>query len=220
MPADPSIIPPTPSQAEYEAVGDRPLIADAADPFTLFAQWFTQARASHGHDANAMSLATVDADGLPDVRTVLLKDFSPAGFTFYTNLTSAKAHQIGQSGKAALLFHWTALERQVRLRGEVHRASEAEADAYFESRARVSQIGAWVSEQSQPLADRETLKARVAMFRSLHEDDVTIERPAHWGGFVLRPQSVEFWQAQAFRLHDRLSFEATPDGWKRSRLYP
>ena len=222
MVAQPSIIPPTPSEAEYTAAGERAPIPDAHDPIALFGDWLAAARESEHNDANAMALATVDASGLPDVRTLLLKDFGPGGFTFYSNLESAKAHQLAATGKAAILFHWKSLERQVRIRGAVRRASDEAADEYFASRARISQIGAWASAQSSTLDDREALKARVALFTDLFAEDDGIPRPPYWGGYVLVPDTIEFWQGQAYRLHDRLKFSRGGEsaGWDRIRLNP
>jgi pyridoxamine 5'-phosphate oxidase len=222
MAADVTLLPPTPSSQDYAGQDPGAPIPDTHDPIALFAAWMTDARAHEPSDANAMSLATVDAGGMPDVRTVLLKDFGADGFTFYTNLESAKAHQLGQVAKAALCFHWKSLARQVRVRGIVEPARPDEADAYFASRARDSQLGAWASEQSTPLSDRETLKARLALFRAVYAEDETIPRPPFWGGFVLMPQTIEFWQAGAFRLHDRLAFnrEAASPTWSRTRLNP
>lgn len=222
MADDTSLIPPTPSSTDYAGSRDRPLIADSEDPLELFAAWMAEARAHEPDDANAMTLATADAQGWPDARIVLLKDFSAEGFTFYTNLTSAKANQLAANGAAALLFFWKSVARQVRLRGHVVSVEAAAADAYFAERARESQIGAWASDQSQPLADREALAARVALLTDLHRDDERIERPPYWGGYRLVPHSIEFWQAQAFRLHDRKVYTRGPDGesWSWTRLNP
>ncbi|NBC21578.1 MAG: pyridoxamine 5'-phosphate oxidase [Alphaproteobacteria bacterium] len=222
MAAQTSIIPPTPSEEDYAATGERAPIPDMDDPIALFGDWLTAARESEHNDANAMSVATVDPAGMPDVRTVLLKDFGPDGFTFYTNLESAKAAQIAATGKAAILFHWKSMERQVRIRGPVSRTSDEAADAYFASRARISQIGAWASAQSHELVEREALKARVALFTDLFEEDDAIARPPYWGGYVLAPETIEFWQGQAYRLHDRLkyAFSGENAGWTRTRLNP
>jgi pyridoxamine 5'-phosphate oxidase len=177
--------------------------------------------AKEPNDGNAMALSTVDGDGMPDVRMVLLKDFDTNGFVFYTNTTSAKGKQLMQSRKAALLFHWKSLRRQVRIRGEVSLVSDAEADAYFQSRARQSQIGAWASDQSQPLPDRFALEKRVAEY-GLKFGLGKIERPPHWTGFRVAPLQMEFWRDRAFRLHDRVQFSraAVNDGWSRAKLYP
>jgi len=191
------------------------------DPFALFEEWFTEAKKSEPNDPNAMALATVDADGLPDVRMVLLKDFDADGFVFYTNTQSAKGRQLLESGKAALLFHWKSLRRQVRIRGEVSVVADAEADAYFQSRARQSQIGAWASDQSRPLPDRFALEKRVAEF-ALKFGLGKIERPPHWTGFRVAPLSIEFWRDRPFRLHDRVLF-TRPEArgpWTRGKLFP
>ncbi len=214
-------IPSTPSERDYAAGGDRPLIDARADPLELFRDWLADARASEISDANAMALATVDAAGMPDVRIVLLKDFGPDGFTFYTNYDSAKGRQLDGQGKAALNFHWKSLGRQVRVRGTVRRGEPADADSYFASRARDSQIGAWASHQSRPLPEREALMARHVLLADLYRDEDTIPRPPHWGGYVLDPADMEFWQDQAFRLHDRLAYRRDAKGaWSHGRLNP
>ncbi|MEL6567904.1 MAG: pyridoxamine 5'-phosphate oxidase [Pseudomonadota bacterium] len=221
--ADPaSLIPPTPDAKAYAAQGDRPLIAPSDDPIALFGHWLSEATQSEISDPNAMTLATVDAYGWPDARIVLLKDFSAAGFTFYTNLGSAKADQLGATGAAALLFHWKSNERQVRLRGRVEAVPEAVSDAYFAERARESQIGAWASDQSRVLTARGALEARVALFTDSYKDDETIPRPPYWGGFQLIPTTMEFWQSQAFRLHDRRLYvlDVETSVWAQMRLNP
>ncbi|MEO0815710.1 MAG: pyridoxamine 5'-phosphate oxidase [Pseudomonadota bacterium] len=221
--ADPaSLIPPTPDAEAYAAQGDRPLIAPSDDPIALFGHWLSEATQSEISDPNAMTLATVDAYGWPDARIVLLKDFSAAGFTFYTNLGSAKADQLGATGAAALLFHWKSNERQVRLRGRVEAVPEAVSDAYFAERARESQIGAWASDQSRVLTARGALEARVALFTDSYKDDETIPRPPYWGGFQLIPTTMEFWQSQAFRLHDRRLYvlDVETSVWAQMRLNP
>ncbi len=211
-------IPDTPTPEAFAAAGDRPLIADGDDPLALFAAWLAEAVKAEPADANAMALATVDERGLPDVRIVLLKDFDNAGFTFYTNTESAKGHQLAGQPRAALCFHWKSLARQVRLRGPVFPVSPDEADRYFASRARDSRLGAWASDQSRPIADRAELLARVAGARVRFAGDVP--RPPHWSGYRLAPDAVEFWQDQAFRLHDRVSYQRGPAGWTRTRLCP
>ncbi|MEO8668734.1 MAG: pyridoxamine 5'-phosphate oxidase [Bauldia sp.] len=192
---------------------------DAAEPFALFGEWLKDAEAKEPNDPNAMALATVDSDGLPDVRMVLLKGFDEAGFVFYTNLGSAKGGELGASPKAALGFHWKSLRRQVRVRGAVMPVSSAEADAYFASRPRGSRIGAWASEQSRPLESRFALEKAVARFTAkfgLGE----IPRPEWWSGFRVVPAEIEFWRDGAFRLHDRLKFRKIDGGWEKTRLYP
>ena len=220
MAHDTMVIPETPSQAAYEEQADRPLIDILADPLDLFADWLSEARAAEINDANAMALATVDETGLPDVRIVLLKDVSASGFTFYTNYDSAKGHQLDGQGKAALNFHWKSLGRQVRVRGTVSRASVSDADVYFSTRARDSQVGAWASHQSAVLNDREALLARHALLSDLYRDDDNVPRPPHWGGYVLAPSVIEFWQDQAFRLHDRVRYTADGSAWQTARLNP
>lgn len=214
-------IPPTPDAAAYSSDDlERPPIPDVDAPFELLARWLKEAREREPNDANAMVLSTVDAEGMPDSRVVLLKDVSEAGFTFYTNMRSTKARELEANPRAALNFHWKSLRRQVRIRGSVTRVSPQEADAYFASRTRESQIGAWASDQSQPLPNRETLETKVELFRNLHMDD-KVTRPPHWSGFRLVPSEVEFWQDRPYRLHDRLKLILNEDGgWDRTRLYP
>jgi pyridoxamine 5'-phosphate oxidase len=189
------------------------------DPYRLFEHWLKDAEAKELNDPNAMALATVDADGLPDVRMVLLKGFDHEGFVFYTNSTSAKGQQLVGQGKAALLFHWKSLRRQVRVRGPVSAVSVAESDAYFASRPRQSQIGAWASDQSKPVDGRFTLEKRVAEF-ALKFGVGTVPRPEHWYGFRIVPSQIEFWRDGAFRLHDRMQFKAVGDQWEKRRLFP
>lgn len=214
-------IPPSPTEDEYlKAVASAdlpPLTAD--DPIALFADWLSEAVKSEVNDPNAMALATVDGDGLPDVRMVLLKDAGADGFVFYTNLGSAKGRQLAASGKAALLFHWKALRRQVRVRGTVSPVSDAEADAYWATRARPAQLGAWASEQSRPLPDRLAFEKAIAAY-GLKFGLGKAPRPPHWSGFRLTPSHIEFWRDRPFRLHERLVFDAAPGGWTTSRLYP
>ncbi len=213
------LIPASPSEAEYELHAVHDAEIEAGEPFALFGQWLEEAKAKEPNDANAMSLATVDADGLPDVRMVLLKGFDDQGFVFYTNTQSAKGAELEANPKAALLFHWKSLRRQVRIRGEVSRVTDAEADAYFASRARQSQIGAWASDQSRLLPDRFALEKRVAEF-GLKFGLGKIDRPSHWSGYRVVPSAMEFWRDRAFRLHDRVRFVRAGDGWTASKLFP
>lgn len=219
-----SVIPPSPSRADYaaqlEANADETLF-ERDEPIALFLEWLESARAAEPNDPNAMALATVDADGYPDVRMVLLKDVDARGFTFFSNQESAKGGQLWANPSAALLFHWKSLRRQVRVRGPVEPVSAAEADAYFASRARESRIGAWVSDQSRPLADRATLEARVAE-QTARFDGQEVPRPDRWTGWRVKPVQIEFWRDRPFRLHDRLRFDLTTQdqSWSRSRLWP
>ncbi|WP_343684753.1 pyridoxamine 5'-phosphate oxidase [Asticcacaulis sp.] len=211
------LIPPSPDYADAHAANEADI--DGAEPFDLFGQWLMDARGKEPNDPNAMTVATVDPEGMPDARMVLLKDFDRQGFVFYTNTESAKGRQILEARKAALLFHWKSLRRQVRIRGTVELVSEAEADEYFASRARNSQIGAWASEQSRPLESRFALEKRVAEY-GLKFGIGAVPRPPHWTGFRIVPTEMEFWRDKPFRLHDRLKFERAGDGWVKSKLYP
>jgi pyridoxamine 5'-phosphate oxidase len=193
---------------------------EADEPFRLFAAWMKDAEESEPNDPNAMALATVDETGLPNVRMVLLKSFDEAGFVFYTNLQSRKGRELLGARKAALLFHWKSRRRQIRVRGTIAEVPAEEADAYFQSRARGSRIGAWASKQSQPLESRFALEKAVAEY-TLKFGIGEIPRPPHWSGLRLAPVSIEFWQDGMFRLHDRVHFESAPGGgWSKSRLYP
>jgi pyridoxamine 5'-phosphate oxidase len=190
------------------------------DPFLMFGRWLKEAEASEPNDANAMALSTVDPEGMPSTRMVLLKDFDAQGFVFYTNLGSQKARELAQNPRAALLFHWKSLQRQIRIQGVVVPVDAAEADAYFASRHRDSRIGAWASKQSQAMQGRWELEKRVAAF-ALKFGVGEIPRPEFWSGFRLAPQVIEFWKAGAFRLHDRVRLERQADGgWSRSALFP
>ena len=191
----------------------------AEEPFALFGEWFAEAVKSEPNDPNAMALATVDADGLPDVRMVLLKGFDEKGFVFYTNFESAKGREILGSMKAAMCFHWKSLRRQVRVRGPVEIVTDAEADAYFASRPRGSRIGAWASKQSRPLEGRFALEKAVAEYTARHAIG-EIPRPPYWSGFRIMPVQIEFWHDRPFRLHDRVVFTRKGDGWEKTRLYP
>lgn len=191
----------------------------SSDPWALFAAWMAEAEVSEPSDANAMALATADADGLPDVRVVLLKGLDPRGLVFYTNAESAKGEQLRANPQAAAVLHWKSLGRQIRARGPVTPVTPEESDAYFASRHRDSRIGAVASRQSRPLTDRPTLMAEVAALSAQYEDG-PVPRPEHWRGFRIEPLQLEFWQNGAYRLHDRVRFTREGEGWARSRLYP
>nr|WP_210277553.1 pyridoxamine 5'-phosphate oxidase [Microvirga lupini] len=192
---------------------------ESEEPFALFQAWMKEAEASEPNDPNAMALATVDETGLPNVRMVLLKGFDENGFVFYTNTESNKGRELLGQQKAALVLHWKSLRRQVRARGPVTLVSDAEADAYFQSRPRDSRIGAWASQQSRPLESRFALEKAVALNTARYAVG-EIPRPPHWTGFRIAPVSIEFWQDKPFRLHDRVVFSREGDGWRKVRLYP
>ena len=191
----------------------------STDPFALFDTWFAEARGSEPNDSNAMALATADAAGHPSVRMVLLKGHGRDGFVFYTNRESRKAGEMAANPHAALLFHWKSLRRQIRIEGSLSLATDAESDAYFASRARDSQLGAWASDQSRPLDRRETFEARYeevkARFEGRH-----VPRPPRWSGWRVMPERIEFWSDRAFRLHERRLFTRAGDGWSEGLLYP
>jgi len=189
------------------------------DPFALFDAWYAEARASEINDSNAMALATADASGRPAVRMVLLKGHGPDGFVFYTNQQSRKADDIAANPQVALLFHWKSLRRQIRIEGPLARVTDAEADAYFASRSRDSQLGAWASDQSRPLDSRETFEARFADVQARFEGG-DVPRPPHWSGYRVTPLRIEFWQDRAHRLHERHLFTRAGDGWDEGLLYP
>jgi pyridoxamine 5'-phosphate oxidase len=189
------------------------------DPFTNFAAWLAEAETSEPNDPNAMILATATADGKPSARTVLLKAWDERGFVFYTNLESRKSEELKQNPNAALLFYWKTLHRQIRIEGQISLVDDAQADAYYASRPRGSRIGAWTSAQSRPLKDRETFEADLAATEAKFPGE-TIPRPPFWSGWRLTPAYFEFWQDQQYRLHDRLTYTRTVNGWLPGRLYP
>lgn len=194
---------------------------EADEPLRLFAAWFEEAVRAEPADPTAMSLATVDSAGMPDVRMVLMKGFDEAGFVFYTNLGSQKGRELDAHPKAALCFHWKSLRRQVRLRGNVETVTPEEADAYFATRPRGAQLGAWASKQSQPLESRLAFEKAIAFYTAKYPLG-DVPRPPHWSGFRIVPQVIEFWHDRPFRLHDRIEFRRDAPGkpWVKTRLYP
>ena len=193
----------------------------ADDPFALFGEWQDAAGLTEPNDPNAMAVASVDTSGLPDVRTVLCKDWDERGFVFYTNFESAKGRELLAQPKAAALFHWKTQRRQVRVRGPVEVVDDAEADTYFASRPRGSRVGAWASAQSRPIASRAALEQAVADIEALYPGE-SVPRPPHWGGFRIKPLQIEFWSDGEFRLHDRILFSRAEasGGWSAARLSP
>jgi pyridoxamine 5'-phosphate oxidase len=194
---------------------------EAEEPFTLFAAWFAEATKSEPNDPNAMALATVDTDGLPDVRMVLMKGFDIEGFVFYSHIASAKGRELATNPKAALLFHWKSLRRQVRIRGNVSPVTDEEADAYFATRPKQAQIGAWASKQSQALESRFAFEQAIALIAAKYVIS-EVPRPPGWSGWRISPLHFEFWHDRPFRLHDRIEFSRRAPGaaWSKTRLYP
>jgi len=217
-----ALIPVSPAEDDYvRAVrtAEPPALLPDHDPIALFEAWLREALKAEPNDANAMTLATVDAEGVPDARMVLLKGVDARGFVFYTNTSSAKGRQLAASSKAALVFHWKSIRRSVRVRGDVEPVTAAEADAYFATRARSAQIGAWASDQSTPLTDRFALERRVAEI-GLKFGLGRVSRPPHWSGYRVRPATIEFWRDRPFRLHERLVFTRDRESWTTQRLFP
>jgi pyridoxamine 5'-phosphate oxidase len=194
---------------------------NADEPLRLFGAWFAEAKRSEPVNPDAMALATVDADGSPNVRMVLLKDFDERGFVFYTNVRSVKGRELANTPKAALAFYWKSLQRQVRIRGPVEPVAAADADAYFATRSRMAQIGAWASKQSSALEGRLAFEQKVARYTAKYAIGA-IPRPEHWSGYRVAAREIEFWQERPFRLHDRIAFTRSEpaDSWRKTRLYP
>ncbi len=216
------------TQPESQAPSPAGDFAEAPEPFALFEAWFADANAHEASDANAMTVATVDSAGLPNVRIILLKGLDgpeagpDRGFTFYTNYESAKGRELEANPRAALLFHWKSLRRQIRIRGTIAKVSSEEGDEYFASRPRGSQVGAWASAQSRPLADMGELNDAVARMSERFGETEPVPRPPHWSGYRLVPTEMEFWHDRPYRLHERVVFQRTgpTEPWQKSRLFP
>lgn len=224
-----ALIPATPSAEDYAEEAERQeafsaeadqgdVFGEHEEPLALFKEWLALAGEHELNDPNAMAVTSVDHEGMPDSRMVLLKELDE-GFTFYTNLASAKGEQLQRNPKCAVMFHWKSIRRQVRIRGRAEVISDGLADAYFQKRDRGSRIGAWASQQSRPMSEPDILKTRVADYEALFEGK-DVPRPDWWKGFRIIPETVEFWVNRPFRLHDRKLFRRTEDGWETEQLYP
>ncbi len=223
--SDSKLIPPSPDAESYArqaaASPDDGAWFASTDPFRLFAEWLEEAKKKEPNDPNAMALATADEHGAPDVRMVLLKGVTPDGFVFFSNSESRKGRQLGANPQAALCFHWKSLRRQVRVSGRVQPVTAEEADNYFATRAKDSQIGAWASDQSRPMSGRFEFESRIAKYAAKYALGAT-PRPPHWTGWRIVPSRIEFWRNRPFRLHDRLEFTRSEASapWTTHRLYP
>jgi pyridoxamine 5'-phosphate oxidase len=202
--------------------GDESIDVNTVDsnPFIEFDKWFNLAKESSGKEVNAMILSTSDENNHPDARVVLLKEIADGGFVFYTNFTSAKGNQLEVNNKAALTFAWIDLEKQVRIKGTIEKYDNTKAEKYFQSRPKMSQIAAWASPQSKVVKDRETLIEIYHEYEKLYADKAVLPKPPLWGGYILYPTSIEFWQGRANRLHDRVRYIKTDEGWIIERLAP
>jgi pyridoxamine 5'-phosphate oxidase len=206
--------------SEYDRHGHRMTSPEHTDPFAWFQAWMTEAEAAEPSDPNAMTVVTVGPGGKPSARTVLLKGVDPRGFVFYTNTHSRKGDELAGNPLASLLFYWKSLGRQIRIEGRAEPVTAAEADAYYATRARISRLGAWASDQSQPLSERPELERRLKHFEEKYPGE-NIPRPPHWSGYRVLPDRFEFWQDMPYRLHDRTIFERAPDGgWTSGKLFP
>ncbi len=215
------LIPPSPSAEAYAVDEDQGDVFTIHDPFALFAEWLAKAGETEPNDPNTMALATADAENLPNVRMVLLKDVDACGLTFYTNIESTKGEELKGNPQAAACFHWKTIRRQVRFRGRIEMVSTDEADVYFATRARNAQLGAHASAQSRPMESREALEREIARLDKLYEGE-DVPRPDHWSGYRLIPFEIEFWVNRPFRLHDRLVYwrENSSADWQSERVYP
>ena len=205
---------------QKNSLGLNSCFLDLDDPIELFKKWMSEAEKSEVNDPNALSLSTVSSTNEPSVRIVLLKGLNQKGFVFYTNLNSPKSQDMKKNSKAAMCFHWKSLQRQIRISGTVTQVSDSEADIYFKSRPYESRIGAWASNQSATMNEREDLLKKIAEFKKKYSDEKNLPRPKHWSGWCLNPTSIEFWLGEEFRIHERLRYNKISNKWKKEILYP